>query len=512
MIRRKLVWGLVWVGAVCALTFGCGNVISTTTPTVDTGGLVVLVSDTPVCNVLAYHVSVNGMILRSVSEGNAANVFKGVVGPSISVNFGGLRDTTSILRVAPVTVGTYDQVEIGLVQPLFTFYDPTKANLIGTVTPILPGSSEVFNIQSPLIISKGEISALRIDLDVRHSVAVNQQGNLVGASAPALTVTPVTADSQTGFGRLQDMRGFVLSVTSGSALSQFLGSINVQFHSGITAVPQLPVNITSSTKMINADHPDGIRGTDPGVHDSDIKQIIAGILGGSFVEVDGYVDPKGNLVADTVQVEDQEDVTTRRVAMIGTITGVTRDLAGNASHLNLYIAETQPESAFVASVDSVMQVDLAPTTKFNYSSRAVNFASLPFDATNLAVGQQIIVHGPSFTGTVNNQQTVDAESIYLKLQTHDGTFSSLVNAGSDDRTGAFWLKPCCTIFSGNPMLVFTNNETSFVNLVGLSGLTPQPDLVIKGLLYYEPQSVTINGVTVPAGTIVMLADQVHQVT
>jgi len=510
MIRRKLVWGLVWIGAVCALTFGCGEVISTTSTAPATGGLVILVSDTPACNVLAYSATVDGMILRSQSDGNAANVFKGVLGPNIKVNCGGLRDTASILRVAPVTVGTYDQADLFLGQGYFAYFDPTKTNLFNTVLQNSATGSGTYTIQPPLTISKGSISALRIDLDVRHSIAVSSDGTLVGASRSAITITPVAADSVTGFGRLQDLRGFVLSVTSGSTISQFLGSLNIQLHSGITAVPQVAVNIGPATRMITADYPDGV--SEEMNPDVNIRQIIGGVLGGSFVEVDGYVDSKGNLIAETVQVEDQENSNTRRTALVGTITGITRDLAGNASQLSLYVAETHPDSVFTAPANSSLQVNVTGTTKFNYSSRAANFASLPFDANSMAVGQQIIVHGPSTSGATNNQTTVDAESIYLKLQTHDGNFASLVNSGSDDRTGAFWLKTCCTIFSGSPILVFTNNNTSFLNIIGLSAMTPQSDLVIKGLLFYEPKSVTINGVAVPAGTLVMLADQVHRVT
>ena len=175
MIRRKLVWGLVWVGAVCALTFGCGEVISTTTTTVDTGGLVTLVGDTPVCNVLAYRAVIQKLYLRSQSDGTAANAYKGVLLPNIKVNFGGLQDTTSVLRVAPVTVGTYDQVEIGLEQRNLAFYDPTKTNPISTAFIASSSASQFINTQSPLIISKGKIAAMRIDLDVRHSVTVDQQ-------------------------------------------------------------------------------------------------------------------------------------------------------------------------------------------------------------------------------------------------------------------------------------------------------------------------------------------------
>jgi hypothetical protein len=509
MIRRKLVWGLVWIGAVCALTFGCGNVISTTTTTPDTGGLVILVGDNPACDVRSFRTVVTGLRLESQAEGTAANAFKGVLQPFIKVNFAGLRDTTSLLRVAPVTVGTYDRAQLSFGLTTFAFFDPTKVNFVTIVPITFSNTAGSVNIQPPLTISKGAISAVRIDLDVRHTITVNSQGNLVGSSTPAITLSPVTANSTTGFGLLQDLRGFVLSVTSGSTISEFLGSINIQLHSGTSAVPQVAVNVSPTTTMITADYPDGV--SEENNPDVNIKRVIGGILGGSFVEVDGYVDSKGQLVANTVQVEDQENVNTRREALIGTITGITRDLAGNATQLNLFVTEAQPESLFNVGLDTIAQVDITSTTKFNYSSRSINFASLPFDATSMAVGQQVIVHGPSFSGTTNNSTTVDAESVYLNLQTHEGNFSSLVSAGSDDRTGAFWLKTCCTLFQGTPILVFTNNDTAFVNVIGLSAMTPQPSLIVKGLLFYERQSVTINGVTVPSGTLVMLADQVHSV-
>jgi len=62
-------------------------------------------------------------------------------------------------------------------------------------------------------------------------------------------------------------------------------------------------------------------------------------------------------------------------------------------------------------------------------------------------------------------------------------------------------------------MVLTNNQTTFVNLSGLSALggsTGAPTLLVKGLPFYETQAQTINGVAVPAGTLVILAKQVHQ--
>ncbi len=502
MIRRKLVWGLVWLGAVCLLTFGCGSVISTTTPTADTGGLIILIGDSPLCDVLSFRSVVTGMILRSQSEGIAANPFKGILQPFIKVNFSALRDLTSILHVSPVTVGTYDQATVSFGSVTFAYYDPTKTPPVTFVTPVYSNGNPTLNIQPPITITKGTITALKLDFDVRRSISVDAQGRLIGTSNAAVTLTPVTPNSTNGFGRLQNLKGYILSVTSGSTLSQFLGSINVQLHSGSSAVPQVAVNITPDTRFFTADSTDN-------VGFAATPQFIGTILGGSYVEVDGYIDSKGNLIANTVQIEDQEDVNTRHQALIGTITGITRDLAGNATQFNLFVSEEQPEAAFNVGLDSIVQVNLASATKYVYSSRPLNFASVPFDVTSLAVGQQVIVHGASTPGTPGNPTTVNADSVYLSLQSHEGNFSSLVSVASDDRTGAFWLNTCATLFQGSPMLVLTTGDTSFVNVTGLTGLTSQPTLIVKGLLFYDLHGGTFNGVTVPPGTLLMLADEVH---
>jgi len=62
-------------------------------------------------------------------------------------------------------------------------------------------------------------------------------------------------------------------------------------------------------------------------------------------------------------------------------------------------------------------------------------------------------------------------------------------------------------------MVLTSNQTAFVNVSGLSSLSghgTQPSLLVKGLPFFEVQAQTINGVPVPAGTLVIVAKQVHQ--
>ena len=109
-----------------------------------------------------------------------------------------------------------------------------------------------------------------------------------------------------------------------------------------------------------------------------------------------------------------------------------------------------------------------------------------------------------------------ANEVDLKLQTHLGNFVSLVSAQSDNRTGAFTLEPCAMLDQQTPaalpIYVITNAQTIFNNVAGLSALQPQPQLVVKGLLFYEPQGGIISGITVPAGKMVMLAKEITQTT
>jgi hypothetical protein len=244
------------------------------------------------------------------------------------------------------------------------------------------------------------------------------------------------------------------------------------------------------------------------------------------MEVDAYIDVDGNFVATSVEDEYTENVPPLgsteppTLAIIGPVTSVTRDGSGNVTSFNLWARDVEPNNASVVELDSIPVVNLSSSTTYQYSSRSSNFANLPFGPSNISVGQEVIVHGlvtpptgGGGSGGPTLPTTVTAYKVYLKLQSIQGGFSSLVQVAGDDKTGAFTFSPCSTMFQGTPTMVLTNNQTVFVNLTGLSSLSGQgatPTLLVKGLPFFEGQAQTINGVPVPAGTLVILAKQVHQ--
>jgi hypothetical protein len=509
MIKRALVVGLVAVVAT-AILVSC-NSSTTTTQTQGSGNLITLIGDAPLCNVGTMHFLVSG--LRLYEQGSTA--YYAILNPNTSsfkVNFGLLRDSDTILNYGTFPAGTYDQGIIYLALGQFGVFDPSLIPPAPTlVSGFLTNSTPKFTISPPLVVAPGKLSVLRIDFDLLRSLQIDANGQVLKDVTPVFTASPVPASSSGDFGELDDLTGFVRTVTPSTAGTSFVGNFTLQLLSGsLPQGPAVSINYTADTKMYGV-------------------ASLNDLTPGSVVEVNGYIDGKGNLVGSTVDVEGQEDPANNRIAMIGPITSITTDPAGDVTQFTMWMQDQQPDDISL-SPDSELAVNIstsstAPTT-YDYSSRSVNFTSPPLDfgPSALGLGQRVVVFGPyarAGTGQSLGLTTVAAEKIFLKMQTLQGSFSRLVQANADDQTGAFQLAPCCTLLQGPPIYVLTTGlvaspstglpfQTTFLNVAGLNQLNTQATLLVKGLAFFQPNGTTINGIPIPPGTLVVLAKQVHQ--
>ncbi len=491
MLRRRVVWGAV-AGLLAVLATGCGS-SSTKVTTPVNGGVVALLTDYPYCDILSFRTSFSDYILIPADGSNGIEAF----GPSanLGVNMATLQDFNTIFNVTPIPENTYNQIQVTMGLTQLSFFDNTLDPPIKNITADLTNSTFRFPISPPLVVTGNAVSALQLDFDVRRSVTLDSQGQVTASVNPVIHAHPLTLNSASEYANLEDVTGFVRAVQTTSSLAGTTGSFGIQTL-GSSGVYQL-VYVNDNTQFYGLD-------------------ALNHLNTGTFVEVNGYVDLNGYLIARSVEFEAQEDVSTNTSGFIGIVTSLNRDSSSNATDFQMYIRSEAPEIPAVVPLDSVADVSLSASTTYQYSSRFANFASLPFDPTALAVGQVVIVHGTATAGDSTTSPitppSIAASALVLKLQTHLGNFSSLVNVGSDDKTGAFYLDPCAPVAQGAPMLVITNNQTVYTNLSGLSSLTPQPSLLVKGLLFYEKDAQTINGISVPAGTVVLLANEVHQLT
>jgi len=525
MLKRTCTIALI-AALTAAFLISCGS--SKDKVTVPTGSLTTLVGDLPgPCDVVSFPFSIATLALTGASSVGQTGV--GTVpinsatlnAPLIRINLGCLRDFSTPLSIGTADVGTYTLAQITLSAPQMTFYDPT----------ILPPSLPIDNaeltmqplqlyqlpIDPPLVINENAASVLQIDFDMPHmiqTIATDPVNEKVMVTAiPEITFTPLTAAGSQGqgFGELDDLVGFVRSVTIPPPvnLGQFNGGFNLQLLSASTSSPPVvTINLNSSTQLYGF---------------SNLNQLDTD----SFCEVDAYIDDNGNFVANTVEDEYTEFVPplgstqAPTLAVIGPVTSLTRDARGNVTTLNLWARDVEPDDRFALGLDTIPQVNLSSSTTYDYSSKSANFANLPFGPANITVGQEVIVHGlvtppqgGSGSGAPALPTIVTAYKVYDKLQSIQGSFSSLVQVAGDNKTGAFTFSPCPVMFQQTPTMVLTNSQTTFVNLNGLSALTGgssgNPTLLVKGLPFFEGQAQTIYGVPVPAGTLVILAKQVHR--
>ena len=488
MLKAKLACGLA-VALGVALLAGCGRE-STPTPTpVGTGFIYTFVGDAPTCDVLSLQSRFAEFTMKK-DNGDVATIFSESTGTFtlIKVNFAALRDFSTILHLTSVPEGTYGTANFKLSLPQITVFNPLLTPPVEPLTSEFLSATPEVSIQPALTVAKDKVNAVRVDFDLPRSVQVDGLGQVTGKISPVLKVTPVVADAE-GFGEFDNLVGFVRTVTNFSSNSKFIGSFNMQMLAGTGL--GITVNVTNDTQLSGA-------------------ASLNALETGRFAEVIGFVDVDGNLVATSVEFQDRAVVEEQKIAFLGFVVSVTKDAEGRVTQFDFYVREEEPDVNFEVPLNSVVKVSVGDTTNFQVSARPVNFAGLPFDATSVAPGQELIVHG-RYTIVSDGPETVEASSVYLKLQTAQGNLSSLAKVESDGKSGAFWFAPCTSISQGAPILVFTNSDTIFLNVFGLSELSTQQTLLARGLPFFVAQATTINGVSVPAGTMVMTARQIHQV-
>ncbi len=499
-MRSKLPPFYVVLAVVTLMMMGCTSSLTTAPSSPGKGALYTLMTDTPACDVLGFRVEMSTLSLIRQGSTTTTTVFP----PSVTVNpnfvspqveVTRLEDFTKILNLERIPAGTYDQAVVDLVMTNGATYDPSANPPVTTFSPTATTSSVTVNINPPVVITPGGVSAILLDLNLQKSLPANAEGQLTGTFTPLVAVTSLTPSASGGFGEMDDIDGFTESVTPVIATpgSSFTGSFTLQTFP--PNGPALTVNLTNSTQLFGT----------PALNQ---------LLTPSYVESDGYLDSQGNLVANSVQVESREDVNSNTVAYLGPVLTVTRGAGGNLSQFTMLVRDTQPDVSSSILPETPAIVSVSGSTTFQVAAPPANFAMLPFNPSNLAPGQEVAVSGPftpntSAAVTALQPVAVNADSVFLRLATLQGNFSGLIQAESDDKTGAFQLAVCSQVFQAEPTMVITDNTTNFVDVTGLTELTPQAELLVKGLAFYEPQATTINTISVPAGTLVVLAKQVH---
>jgi len=510
---RKAVAGLLLASVTALMTLACGGSSNSNLqqkPNTD-GALYTFVGDTPSCDVLSFATFMTEMDLHKAGKPSTALVTvwpttlsSAAISPVIEMS--SLRDIMTVANLTSIPPGTYDQAILKVVVNSAATYDPTQSPPVKRFSPTISTDSVTINLQPALTITSGKVSAIKIDLNLQQSLNVDSQGQLTGNVNWVFSGYPMLASGPNGFGEMDSEYGFVRTVNSSSPGAGFDSSLLLQTHtaSASGSGPALNIDLNDNTDLC-------MNGA-CGVPVADIDQLTTG----SYVEADVYVNQNGNVVAKRLQVEDREDLSKNLLAYVGPVLDVTRGGNGNVTQFDMLVRETEPPDPSNIPNSTAVTVYVSQPTTFNpllISPDLNSLASsgnLTFAANTLVPGQEVVVHGV-FSKASGGTTTVTANSVYPRFQAVQGTFSSLAGSpGSDNKTGAFQMAPCRSLLSNNPFMVVTDAQTVFENTSGLSTLSPTTPMLARGQMYFDRSGSTINGVQIPAGTNVLLANRVRQ--
>jgi len=539
MARRALAVSILLV--VASFSLRCGS--STTTTTAGKGTVFTLIGDTPVCDVLAARFNVTELILYYSGSGAGVGLLSSL-STLIPIDLAKLQGFSTVLNSGSANAASYGRIALGVDVGSMYVYDPSADPPIKTLAETLTTPSPLtYTISPQLVVPPDGVAVVSLDFNLQHSVEVNSQGEITGAINPMATASAPALSTSGSFGNIDGTEGFIESVQNTASISggvQYLGGVAVQLlPSNVISSggPVLSVQLTPNSFLCGPTTFSNQACCLSGVTGNPACSVpttpLHSVLTGSYAAADGFVDKNGLFEANTVSLGPQEVVANQQVAFVGPVLSIMKDSSGNITGFDMFLRETQPPVS-VVPLDALTAVTISSGTLYNtmppplYATssasnpQGANFAALPFGPGQIAVGEDVVVHGvytvpPAATPPAAALPvSMVANEIDLKLQTHLGNFVSLVSAQSDNRTGAFTLEPCAMLDQQNPaalpVYVITNAQTIFSNVAGLSALQPQPKLEVKGLLFYEPQGGVINGITVPEGKMIMLAKQITQTT
>jgi hypothetical protein len=330
---------------------------------------------------------------------------------------------------------------------------PTVNTINGQFNPTSNSATQTtltVNFPSPMIVSSNGLAGLRMEFDIRQSLAVDGNGQVTGVVNPTIYASAVHASDPDG--QVSDLIGGLVSV-------------NASGNSFVLQGPyghQLTVDVNSSTQF------------NSGWNINDLATP-------AIVGVQGYFQADGSLMASNVEV-----VTTSQSFLSGRVLAVN-PTSGPVQQITLWVGETSADQ--VSQVDTIQTVNVSAVTEYDMCFFDNLFTNALFNSSSVIVGQRIFIGG-SYSSSVFTPQMIS-----LRFQGVYGTLTPNSVTVLNGDLGSFQLQNNALIgysLGGSPLNVATGNGTVFINTTGLSGLqsSGSTPLVAGGLLFVSPITST----------------------
>jgi hypothetical protein len=450
----RRIYGIVLLLALSMLGSSCGaGSNSSTPPPSQSASVFVTGEDAPLASVVGFDVTINSITLTG-SKGSPL-----VLSTATTVDFARLLGLRSPLAFNSVPPDTYTSATFNLSNPAISWVDmSTTPPSIGApisayfspTTGTTTQTTVTVNFPTPMVVGANGLAGLRMEFDIRQSVAVGSNGQITGAVNPVIYAKAVQASDPDG--QVTDLTGGLVSVNAANDSFLLQGPYG----------RQLTVYVNSGTQFNSG-------------------WSINNLAAPAFVGVQGSFQADGSLMASNVEV-----ITTSQTFLSGRVLAVN-PTSGAAQQITLWVGETGAD--LVNDVDTIQTINVSAVTQYDICFFDNLFTNALFNDSTVIVGQRIFIGG-SYSNSVFTPQMIS-----LRFQ---GVYGML-NADSvnilSGNIGTFQLQNNGLIgysLGGAPLPVATFNATLFVNTTGLSALQSDGSipLVAGGLLFVNPISST----------------------
>lgn len=427
---------------------GCGSSpISTATTSGASGSAFVVGTDAPVASVLSFNVQIEG-ITATDANGKTVSLISG----SPTVDFARFNGLQGLIDMNDVPVGTYKSVTITLnsTNAELGFLNtsgggaPTIQTEAATLTGASNGTLSVTETPAnPLVVAQaGAPVGVRIDFDLRKSLAVDSNGNFTGVVNPTFVVTSV-ANSDPG-GYIDDFIASVVSVDAGAQTFVVQGPHGENFTVAVNGQTEWENNETISSLS----------------------------AGNSIVELSGDLDHADQtLDADAVAILSQNGFYAR-----GQVTYVT-PASGAASSFDLYVRGLLPTSTGL-TLGQLAQVNLSGNENFFIYNWHNPLTTFLFNSSALVAGQDVSVGGPASGAASASAVTV--KRVVLRHWGFNGVASN-INPGQG--TFTMQVNGFAGVLISTPVTVYVTNKTVFRDGLGtLTDVSASDNVRVVGLL------------------------------
>ncbi|MFZ0419709.1 MAG: DUF4382 domain-containing protein [Candidatus Sulfotelmatobacter sp.] len=448
----KRLLGTVLLLALSMLGASCGSSNSPATLSSQSSAVFVTGEDAPLASVVGFDVTINSITL------NGNNGAPQVLSTATTVDFARLLGLRSPLAFNAVPADTYNSATFSLSSPVISYVDmtttpPSLGTINGTFSPTTKSATQTtvtVNFPSPMVVGANGLAGLRMEFDIRQSVAVDGNGNVTGVVNPTIYASAVQAS---------DSNGQVTDLTGG------LVSVNAAGNSFVVQGPyghQLTVDVNSSTQF------------NSGWNINDLATP-------AFVGIQGSFQADGSLMASYVEV-----ITTSQAFLSGRVLAVN-PTSGPVQQITLWVGETSAD--MVSDVDTIQTINVSAVTQYDMCFFDNLLTQGLFNDSTVIVGQRIFIGG-SYSNSVFTPQMIS-----LRFQGVYGTLTQGSVTIANGNAGTFQLQNNALIgysLGGAPLTVATGNGTLFINTAGLSALqsSGSTPLVAGGLLFVNPLTNT----------------------